>query len=217
MVNTVVKKVYVLDGGELELDASVMVSLNRPGERIRIPVQYFLVETTRGFVLVDTGNDPDVIDDAEGTWGIPLAQAATPIMEKRNHPLEQIKLVGLDASDIDQQILHCAQKKLPSVKTGVCFLFHGHADDRLAAAAIAMDSGARSYEVTLPGMNFHRGEIGSRATGCAASCADQLASPALPGEIAGHGHRHAVTPVARCIAVKPATAADRPAAAREIQ
>ncbi len=26
MVNTVVKKVYVLDGGELELDASVMVS-----------------------------------------------------------------------------------------------------------------------------------------------------------------------------------------------
>ncbi len=100
MVNTVVKKVYVLDGGELELDASVMVSGDRPGQRIRIPVQYFLVETTRGFVLIDTGNDPDVIDDAEGTWGIPLAQAATPIMEKRNHPLEQIKLVGLDASDI---------------------------------------------------------------------------------------------------------------------
>ncbi len=100
MVNTVVKKVYVLDGGELELDASVMVSGDRPGQRIRIPVQYFLVETTRGFVLIDTGNDPDVIDDAEGTWGIPLTRAATPIMEKRNHPLEQIKLVGLDASDI---------------------------------------------------------------------------------------------------------------------
>jgi len=100
MVNTVVKKMYILDGGELELDASVMVSLNRPGQRIRIPVQYFLVETTKGFVLIDTGNDPDVIDDAEGTWGIPLAQAATPIMEKHNHPLEQLKLVGLEPSDI---------------------------------------------------------------------------------------------------------------------
>lgn len=100
MVDSVVKKVYVLDGGQLELDASVMVSGNRPGERIRIPVQYFLVETTRGFVLVDTGNDPNVVHDPEGTWGAPLAQAATPIMEERNAPLEQIKLVGLDASDI---------------------------------------------------------------------------------------------------------------------
>lgn len=99
-MKTVVKKVYVLDGGMLELDASVMVSLQNPGQRIRIPVTYFLLESSKGFVLVDTGNDPDVITDAEGTWGVPLATAATPIMEPINHPLEQLKLLGLGASDV---------------------------------------------------------------------------------------------------------------------
>lgn len=99
-MKTVVKKVYVLDGGMLELDASVMVSLQNPGQQIRIPVTYFLLETSKGFVLVDTGNDPDVITDAEGTWGVPLATAAKPIMEPINHPLEQLKLLGLDASDV---------------------------------------------------------------------------------------------------------------------
>jgi N-acyl homoserine lactone hydrolase len=99
-MKTVVKKVFVLDGGALELDASVMVSLQNPGQRIRIPVTYFLLETSRGYVLVDTGNDPDVITDPAGTWGVPLAEAATPIMEPINHPLEQLKLLGLNANDV---------------------------------------------------------------------------------------------------------------------
>ena len=103
-MKTVIKKVYVLDGGQLELDASVMMIGDRPGTRIRIPVQMFLVETTRGYVLIDTGNDPDVIHNAERTWGAPLAQAATPIMEERNHPYEQLKLLGLKADDIKMVI-----------------------------------------------------------------------------------------------------------------
>lgn len=45
----------------------------------------FLLETFRGYVLADTGNDPDVIGNAEGTWGAPLAAAATPIMDGTNH------------------------------------------------------------------------------------------------------------------------------------
>jgi N-acyl homoserine lactone hydrolase len=103
-VKTVVKKVYVLDGGELELDASVMVIGDRPGTRIRIPVQMFLLETNRGYVLIDTGNDPNVINDAEGTWGVPLVRAATPIMEDRHHPYAQLKLLGLGADDIKMVI-----------------------------------------------------------------------------------------------------------------
>lgn len=103
-MKTVVKKAYVLDGGLLELDASVMVSGDRMGTRIRVPVQMFLLETSRGYILVDTGNDPDVIDDAERTWGVPLAKAATPIMEARHHPCEQLKLLGLNADDIKMVI-----------------------------------------------------------------------------------------------------------------
>lgn len=100
MVDTVLRKIYVLDGGELELDASIMVSGNYPGTKIRIPVQYFLVETSRGYILVDTGNDPDVIKDAEEVWGRPLVEASTPIMGDHNHPLRQISLAGINASDI---------------------------------------------------------------------------------------------------------------------
>ncbi len=99
-MKTVVKKLYVLDGGQLELDASVMVSGRDPGKRIRIPVQMFLAETTRGYVLIDTGNDPDVIEDADRVWGVPLARAATPIMSPENHPYAQLKLLGLGADDI---------------------------------------------------------------------------------------------------------------------
>lgn len=103
MVDTVVRKVYILDGGELELDNSLMVNAVDPGRKIRIPIRQFLLETSRGFVLIDTGNDPEVIkgqDVAEQRWGIPLATAARPIMEPHQHLHEQLKLVGLTADDI---------------------------------------------------------------------------------------------------------------------
>jgi glyoxylase-like metal-dependent hydrolase (beta-lactamase superfamily II) len=103
-MDSVVRKLYVLDGGLLELDASVMVSGDRLGTRIRIPVQMFLAETSKGYVLIDTGNNPDVIDDAEKAWGVQLAQAATPIMTPENHPYAQLKLLGLSADDIKMVI-----------------------------------------------------------------------------------------------------------------
>ena len=103
-MKTVVKKVYILDGGALEVEGSVMVSLNNCGNRVVIPVQMFLLETTRGYVLIDTGNDHEVIKDAESTWGVALASAAVPIMEEINHPYEQLKLLGLNADDIKMVI-----------------------------------------------------------------------------------------------------------------
>lgn len=103
MAKTVVRKVYILDGGELELDASVMVNAMNPGKKIRIPVRQFLVETDRGFVLIDTGNDPEVIkgqEVAEQRWGVALANAAKPLMQPHQHLYEQLKLVGVTADDI---------------------------------------------------------------------------------------------------------------------
>lgn len=121
MPETVVEKVYVLDGGLLELDSSVMVSGHNPGKSLRIPVQVFLLETSRGYVLVDTGNDPEVIkgqDVAEQRWGVPLANAARPIMEAHHHPFEQLKLLGLSADDIKMVVYthlhhdHCGGARL---------------------------------------------------------------------------------------------------------
>lgn len=99
-IRTAVKKIFVLDGGELEVDASLMVLGDHPGTKIRVPVQYFLIETSHGYVLVDTGNDPGVIENPEQIWGVPLAGASTPFMEDKHHPLEQVKLAGIDASDV---------------------------------------------------------------------------------------------------------------------
>ena len=99
-MKTIVNKVYILDGGRLELEASVMMSLTNCGQRIQIPVQMFLLDTNRGYILIDTGNDPDVIHDPISKWGVPLTEAATPIMTDANHPYEQLKLLGLGPKDI---------------------------------------------------------------------------------------------------------------------
>lgn len=99
-MKTIVKRVYVLNGGQLELEASVMVQATNCGDRIKIPVQMFLLETSRGYILIDTGNDPDVITDAAKTWGVPLSTAVRPIMDESNHPYAQLKLLGLEPSDV---------------------------------------------------------------------------------------------------------------------
>lgn len=107
MAQSVIRKVYILDGGELELDASVMLSLTNPGKKIRIAVRQFLVETDRGYVLIDTGNDPLIAQGqemAEERWGVPLATAARPIMGQHQTISEQLKLIGLTTDDIKMVI-----------------------------------------------------------------------------------------------------------------
>lgn len=103
MTESVIRKVYILDGGQLELDRSVMLSLTDPGTKIRIAVRQFLVDTTRGWVLIDTGNDPLIAlgqAKAEERWGFGLANAARPIMSHEQTIAEQLKLVGLTPDDI---------------------------------------------------------------------------------------------------------------------
>lgn len=107
MPESVVRKVYVLDGGELELDASVMLNLVNPGKKIRIAVRAFLIDTTRGWVLVDTGNDPLIAEGhamAEERWGVALANTARPFMGRHQVVTEQLKLLGLTADDIKMVI-----------------------------------------------------------------------------------------------------------------
>nr|WP_246335514.1 N-acyl homoserine lactonase family protein [Microcella alkalica] len=79
-----------------------MLNLTNPGTKIRIAVRQFLVQTSRGFVLIDTGNDPLIAQGqkmAEERWGA-LATAARPIMGKHQVISEQLKLVGLSTDDI---------------------------------------------------------------------------------------------------------------------
>jgi glyoxylase-like metal-dependent hydrolase (beta-lactamase superfamily II) len=99
-INTVVERIFVLDGGTLEVESSTIVSGKDFGKRIIIPVQLFLLQTSLGYVLVDTGNDPGVITDPERTWGAELSRLVVPHMEPRNHPYEQLGLLGIQPSEI---------------------------------------------------------------------------------------------------------------------
>jgi N-acyl homoserine lactone hydrolase len=99
-VKTSVNAVYLLDGGRLEVESSVVVPGRDYGRRRTVPVQLFLVETTGGYVLVDTGNNPDVITDPVKAWGPDLATTARPEMSPENHPVAQLELLGLSPDDI---------------------------------------------------------------------------------------------------------------------
>jgi len=99
-METVVKNIYVMDSGKLTVEGSTLVPGTNYGVPQTIPVQFFLLETTKGYVLVDAGNNPDVITDPIGAWGFDLASASNPDMQPQNHPYEQLKLLGLGADDI---------------------------------------------------------------------------------------------------------------------
>lgn len=103
-MRTAVRAVYLLDGGTLDVESSKVVPGQDFGRILRVPVQMFLVETTRGYVLIDAGLNPDVIDNPVAAWGPDLAAAARPTMHERHHPYAQLALLGLTASDLTRVI-----------------------------------------------------------------------------------------------------------------
>jgi glyoxylase-like metal-dependent hydrolase (beta-lactamase superfamily II) len=100
MANTVVQRLYALDGGSLSIEHSMLIAGRHFGTRIDVPVPMYLIETDEGYVLVDTGNDPRVIDDPIGTWGESLVAMVPPRMTEENHPYAQLARLGLEPSDV---------------------------------------------------------------------------------------------------------------------
>lgn len=97
-MRTIVRAVYLLDGGSLELDSSVLCAAPG-GERATVPVSWFLLETDEGPLLVDTGNDPAVIDDPV-RWGGRPGSGLLPLMTPDHHPARQLARLGLGPGDI---------------------------------------------------------------------------------------------------------------------
>jgi len=100
MANTVVRRLYVLDGGSLNIEQSMLIAGQHFGAKVDVPVPMYLIETDDGYVLVDTGNDPRVIDDPIGTWGEALVAMVPPRMAEENHPYAQLAVLGLAPSDV---------------------------------------------------------------------------------------------------------------------
>jgi glyoxylase-like metal-dependent hydrolase (beta-lactamase superfamily II) len=100
VTRSAIRRVYLLDGGTLQVESSTVLPGSDYGRLLTIPVQVFIVETGHGFALIDTGNDPAVIDDPESAWGPDLAAASRPRVARHQHLAAQLALVGLAPGDI---------------------------------------------------------------------------------------------------------------------
>jgi len=95
-----VKKLYVLDGGAIYLDKSLLTRGIDQGKRIKVPVPMFLVVTDYGNILIDTGMNPEVIENPKQAWGEEVVRVMPPEMREENRVENQLQLIGLAIKDI---------------------------------------------------------------------------------------------------------------------
>lgn len=63
------KRLMLLPSGWLTVDRSIITYRRGMGTKVDIPVVSALIESDDGYILFDTGLDPDGVRDPEGTWG----------------------------------------------------------------------------------------------------------------------------------------------------
>jgi N-acyl homoserine lactone hydrolase len=95
---TKVKRMFVLDGGTFSYEEGMMKYGMDLDKKMRVATPFYLFDTTEGWILFDTGWPQDVI---------PLiAQFGfEPDIKEENSAAGQIKMVGLNPSDIKKIII----------------------------------------------------------------------------------------------------------------
>ncbi len=92
-------KMYVLDNGEIRMEAANPVTAD--GGMAAIPVHCFLIESSQGYILFDTGCDPDGM---EKDW--PAHIRANPYIAGENGTVsERLAQLGIKTSDIRYVVL----------------------------------------------------------------------------------------------------------------
>jgi len=104
-------KLYILDTGYLETDKNNVISGATVGthshqkvvnEWIKLPVMAFLIETDQGYILYDTGSNPEAMN---GYWQNTL-QEVYPLTQTTEQRLEnQLDLCGVKPEEISTVIL----------------------------------------------------------------------------------------------------------------
>lgn len=99
-------RLYILNTGYLETDKNNVVACSSIGtyshphitnEWIKLPVMAFLIETSQGYILYDTGSHPDAM---KGYWPKNL-QEVYPLYQKDEERLEkQLALCGVRPQDV---------------------------------------------------------------------------------------------------------------------
>ena len=92
---TKVKKMYVLDNGRIDMLTDNKVT-DGNNESSSIPIHSFLFETECGYVLFDTGCDPDGMEKNWPEW----LRENPYIGAEKETPKNQISYIGVKSSDI---------------------------------------------------------------------------------------------------------------------
>ncbi len=149
---TVVQELHILDGGSIELDKSDMTFGHGAGQRVRVPTPVYLLKTSEGYVLYDTGWWPKAVPILE-SMGLNPA-----ISDSQSLP-GLLEGVGLQPDDISKVIishLHVDHAggihTLPNAefivqKDEYSYAFHPHTFSQLAYIPMAIDF--PSYKWTL--------------------------------------------------------------------
>jgi N-acyl homoserine lactone hydrolase len=98
------RRLVVLSTGTCSLSESRVRRGGSPDVEVEIPIPIYAVDTDDGWVLFDTGCDPGVGTDPEGTWGR-LAAAFRMRMSEEDHPVARLASIGVAPEDVRHVVL----------------------------------------------------------------------------------------------------------------
>ena len=94
-----VQDIWILKNGEIKLDRSILLFGRGYGEAEAIPVYSVLLKTSEGYVLIDTGMNPDGVSDPEATWGA-RAKLLVPDVKKEDDIRNRLDEINVKAREI---------------------------------------------------------------------------------------------------------------------
>jgi N-acyl homoserine lactone hydrolase len=98
------RRLLVLPAGTCRLSESRVRRGGSPAVEVEIPIPIYAVDTDDGWVLFDTGCDPRVATDPEGTWGR-LAEAFRMRISEEDHPVARLSSIGVVPEDVRHVVL----------------------------------------------------------------------------------------------------------------
>lgn len=99
-----VKQVYLLEGGYLYLDRSILLWGRGYGQQQKIPAYMALLETDKGWVLIDTGLNPQGVLEPEKAWG-ERAKVVRPELKPEDDVRFRLRELGLETKDV-KYVIH---------------------------------------------------------------------------------------------------------------
>lgn len=93
------KQAYLLEGGYLSLDKSILLWGRGYGQVEKVPAWMALLETDKGWVLIDTGLNPEGVLEPEKAWG-ERAKVVRPELKPQDDVRFRLRELGLEVGDI---------------------------------------------------------------------------------------------------------------------